>query len=57
VKQVNISLSPKAQSIWDTSANDWRVIPDSLVYVGASSRDIRLKESAPRPAAKAKKAA
>jgi len=57
VQQVNISLSPKAQSIWDTSANDWRVIPDSLVYVGASSRDIRLKESAPRPAAKAKKAA
>jgi beta-glucosidase len=56
VKQVNISLAPKAQSIWDTSANDWRVIPDSLVYVGASSRDIRLKESAPRPAAKAKKA-
>ena len=57
VQQVNISLSPKAQSIWDTSANDWRVIPDSLVYVGASSRDIRLKESEPRPAAKAKKAA
>ena len=57
VQQVNISLSPKAQSIWDTSANDWRVIPDSLVYVGASSRDIRLEESAPRPAAKAKKAA
>ena len=41
---VNIVISPKTQSIWDTSANDWRVIPDAIVYVGASSRDIRLKE-------------
>jgi beta-glucosidase len=40
---VNIVISPKTQSIWDTSANDWRVIPDAVVYVGASSRDIRLK--------------
>jgi beta-glucosidase len=57
LQQVNISISPRAQSVWDTSANDWRVIPDSVVYVGASSRDIRLRESAPKPAAKAKKAA
>jgi beta-glucosidase len=43
-QKVNIVISPKTQSIWDTSANDWRVIPDAVVYVGASSRDIRLKE-------------
>lgn len=44
VQQVSITLSPKTQSIWDTSVSDWRVIPDAVVYVGASSRDIRLKE-------------
>jgi beta-glucosidase len=44
VQQVNITISPRTQSIWDTSANDWRFIPDSVVYVGSSSRDIRLKE-------------
>ena len=43
-QKVNIVISPRTQSIWDTSANDWRVIPDAAVYVGASSRDIRLKE-------------
>ena len=44
VQQVSITLSPRTQSIWDTSVNDWRVVPDAVVYVGASSRDIRLKE-------------
>jgi beta-glucosidase len=44
LQQVNITVSPRTQSIWDTSANDWRVIPDTVVYVGSSSRDIRLKE-------------
>jgi beta-glucosidase len=43
-QKLNIVISPRTQSIWDTSANDWRVIPDAAVYVGASSRDIRLKE-------------
>jgi beta-glucosidase len=43
-QKVNIIISTRMQSIWDTSANDWRVIPDAIVYVGASSRDIRLKE-------------
>ena len=43
-QKVNIVISPRTQSIWDTSANDWRVIPDAAVYVGVSSRDIRLKE-------------
>jgi beta-glucosidase len=44
VQQVSITLSPRAQSIWDTSVNDWRAIPDAVVCVGASSRDIRLRE-------------
>lgn len=44
VQQARITLSPRTQSIWDTSVSDWRVIPDAVVYVGASSRDIRLKE-------------
>lgn len=44
VQQLSITVSPRMQSIWDTSANDWRIIPDTIVYVGASSRDIRLKE-------------
>jgi beta-glucosidase len=44
LKQVNMLVSPRTQSIWDTSANNWRVIPDPAVYVGSSSRDIRLKE-------------
>jgi beta-glucosidase len=43
-QQVSITLSPRTQSVWDTSVNDWRVIPDAIVYVGASSRDIRLRE-------------
>jgi beta-glucosidase len=43
-QQVNVTISPRTQSIWDMSANDWRVIADAVVYVGASSRDIRLKE-------------
>ncbi len=44
LQQVNITISPRMQSVWDSSASDWRVIPDSVVYVGSSSRDIRLKE-------------
>ena len=44
VQQVSITLSPRTQSIWDTSVNDWRAIPDAVVCVGASSRDIRLRE-------------
>jgi beta-glucosidase len=44
VEQVSITVLPRTQSIWNTSANDWRVIPDSAVYVGSSSRDIQLKQ-------------
>jgi beta-glucosidase len=42
-KQVSINVSPRMQSVWSVDANDWRFIPGSRVYVGASSRDIRLK--------------
>jgi beta-glucosidase len=42
-KQVSINISPRMQSVWSVDANDWRFIPGSHVYVGASSRDIRLK--------------
>ncbi|HEY6769821.1 MAG TPA: fibronectin type III-like domain-contianing protein, partial [Candidatus Sulfotelmatobacter sp.] len=43
-QQVDITVSPRTQSVWDTSATDWRYIPDAVAYVGSSSRDIRLKE-------------
>jgi len=29
--------------VWDTARNDWTYVPGSAVYVGASSRDIRLQ--------------
>jgi beta-glucosidase len=44
-KQVHITISPRMQSIWSVDANDWKFIPDSRVYVGASSRDIRLSKN------------
>lgn len=33
------------QSVWDTSHNGWRYVARGTVYVGASSRDIRLQGS------------
>jgi beta-glucosidase len=44
-RQVSISISPRQQSIWSVDANGWKFIPGSRVYVGASSRDIRLNEN------------
>jgi len=44
-KQVRITISPRMQSMWSVDANDWKFIPDSRVYVGASSRDIRLSKN------------
>jgi beta-glucosidase len=41
--QVTISVSPRQQSIWSVDADNWKFVPGSRVYVGASSRDIRLK--------------
>ena len=44
-KQVRITISPRMQSIWSVDANDWKFTPGSRVYVGASSRDIRLSKN------------
>jgi beta-glucosidase len=41
-RKVTITVSPRQQSIWSVDVNDWKFIPGSRVYVGASSRDIRL---------------
>lgn len=41
-RQVTISVTPRQQSIWSVDANNWKFIPGSHIYVGASSRDIRL---------------
>ena len=40
--QITISISPRQQSVWSVDANSWRFIPGSRLYVGASSRDVRL---------------
>jgi len=42
-QQVDITVSPRTQSVWDVPATDWRYIPNAVVYVGSSSRDILLK--------------
>ena len=40
-----VSLTSRAFSHWDVAAHGWKVTPgDYPIYVGASSRDIRLKE-------------
>ena len=39
---VRLVVSPQDQSIWDVANNAWKFVPGSKVYVGASSRDIRL---------------
>jgi beta-glucosidase len=41
-KHVALEISPRMQSVWSVDANSWKFIPGSHVYVGASSRDIRL---------------
>jgi beta-glucosidase len=41
-QQLTISVSPRQQSIWSVDAGNWKFIAGSRVYVGASSRDIRL---------------
>jgi beta-glucosidase len=42
-RQLRVTVSERMQSIWDTVRNEWRFVPGSAVYVGASSRDIRLQ--------------
>ena len=44
-RHVRITVTPRMQSVWDTSRNGWRYVPGGTVYVGASSRDIRLQGS------------
>ena len=39
---VRLVVSSQDQSIWDVANNAWKFVPGSKVYVGASSRDIRL---------------
>jgi beta-glucosidase len=37
-------LKPESLAVWDEAAHGWKVVPgDYVVYVGSSSRDIRLK--------------
>jgi beta-glucosidase len=42
-KPVRMTITERAQSVWDTARNDWAYVPGSAVYVGASSRDIKLQ--------------
>jgi len=43
---VKFGLSERALSIWNTGARNWQKITGEFVaYVGASSRDVRLKAS------------
>jgi beta-glucosidase len=44
-KRIAVEITPRMQSIWDTSGNthQWKCIPGSKVYIGASSSDIRLR--------------
>ncbi|HEY2024630.1 beta-glucosidase [Paraburkholderia sp.] len=42
-RRVHVVVTPRMQSVWDTTNNRWLYVPGSTVYVGASSRDIRLQ--------------
>lgn len=42
-KPVRVTISERLQSVWDVTHNGWQYVPGSAVYVGASSRDIRLQ--------------
>ncbi|WP_431822781.1 glycoside hydrolase family 3 C-terminal domain-containing protein [Burkholderia sp. F1] len=44
-RRVRITVPPRMQSVWDASRNGWRYVPGATVFVGASSRDIRLQGS------------
>ncbi|POS04354.1 glycoside hydrolase family 3 C-terminal domain-containing protein [Burkholderia gladioli] len=43
-RRVNVIVTPRMQSVWDEAQGKWRYVPGSSVYVGASSRDIRLQQ-------------
>lgn len=42
-RPVSVTIPERMQSVWDTSSNNWKYVQGSAVYVGASSRDIRLQ--------------
>jgi len=42
---VKLAISPKMQSVWDSEKKRWRVVPGSTIFVGSSSRDIRLSQT------------
>lgn len=42
-RRVRILVTPRMQSVWDDTRRTWRQVPGGTVYVGASSRDIRLQ--------------
>jgi beta-glucosidase len=42
-RQVSLTIPDRMQSVWDTARNAWEFVPGNAVYVGASSRDIRLQ--------------
>ncbi|KXU84976.1 glycosyl hydrolase [Paraburkholderia monticola] len=42
-RRVHLVVTQRMQSVWDTTNNRWLYVPGSSVYVGASSRDIRLQ--------------
>ncbi|AOJ79064.1 glycoside hydrolase family 3 C-terminal domain-containing protein [Burkholderia ubonensis] len=44
-RRVRITVPPRMQSVWDASRSGWRYVARGTVYVGASSRDIRLQGS------------
>nr|WP_205962386.1 glycoside hydrolase family 3 C-terminal domain-containing protein [Paraburkholderia phosphatilytica] len=42
-RPVSVTVPERMQSVWDTSSNKWKYVQGNAVYVGASSRDIRLQ--------------
>jgi beta-glucosidase len=42
-RPVSVTIPERLQSVWDTASNNWKFVGGSAVYVGASSRDIRLQ--------------
>jgi beta-glucosidase len=47
-KEVSISVEPKFLSIWDVTANGWKLVPGSYNFmVGGSSQDLPLTKAVP----------
>ncbi|MGN6234001.1 MAG: beta-glucosidase [Trinickia sp.] len=42
-RRVRVEIPAQMRRVWDTSHNDWKLATGGQFYVGASSRDIRLK--------------